>query len=159
MRKHLVTYLTDHAAAVVATIELAKRTYNSNKGSDLGAFLADLIPKLEEEQAALKSLLKSLNASDSMVKNLAAWSAEKVGRLKLNDSLLSYSALSRVVELEGLIAATEIKTAMWEALAAHLAGDPAFSQVNCARFAAENKATTEKLTMYHQDAARVAFAE
>ena len=35
-------------------------------------------------------------------KNAGAWALEKVGRLKLNGELTSYSPLSRVVELEGL---------------------------------------------------------
>ena len=33
---------------------------------------------------------------------VAGWVAEKAGRLKLNGSLLTYSPLSRLVELEGL---------------------------------------------------------
>jgi hypothetical protein len=45
-----------------------------------------------------------------------AWSAEKVGRLKLNGQLTGYSPLSRLEELEILSLGVEGKLAMWRAL-------------------------------------------
>ena len=43
--------------------------------------------------------------------------SEKLGRLKLNGSLISYSPLSRLEELELLVLAIEGKVLLWRALA------------------------------------------
>jgi hypothetical protein len=48
--------------------------------------------------------MDELRFGGDKVKNIAAWGIEKVGRLKLNGQLTGYSPLSRVVELEGLLA-------------------------------------------------------
>ncbi len=157
MEAHLVTYLTDHAAACVATVELAKRSHSSNKGTALGNFLEGMIPELEREHETLKEVITRLDSSESVLKNMAAWGAEKAGRLKLNNSLLRYSELSRVVELESLIAAYEIKMIMWNVLNTTCTGNPVFSGIDCAGFAAENKARLEMLKGYHNDAAQAAF--
>ena len=45
-----------------------------------------------------------------------AWAGEKLGRLKLNGSLLSYSPLSRLEEIEGLSLGVEGKLGLWQAL-------------------------------------------
>jgi hypothetical protein len=52
------------------------------------------------------------------VKMAAAWSAEKLGRLKLNGRILGYSPLSRVVEIEALTLGVTGRILLWEALAA-----------------------------------------
>jgi hypothetical protein len=50
------------------------------------------------------------------VKSGLAWVGEKVGRLKLNGKLLSYSPLSRVVELEALCLGAEGRLSMWRTM-------------------------------------------
>ncbi len=159
MGSHLTTYLSDHAAASVAMIELAKRSRENNKGTELGDYLSRTIPRLENEHSALEHLIKQMNASESTVKNIAAWGAEKLGRLKLNDAVLRYSELSRIVELEGLIAATEIKIIMWKALKTHADLNPDISGPDMDRFIRENQTMKENLKGYHQAAARVGFSE
>ena len=47
---------------------------------------------------------------------------EKLGRFKLNDSLLTYSNLNRVLELETLTAAAQERIALWDNLGS-VAGD------------------------------------
>jgi hypothetical protein len=60
--------------------------------------------------------MEVLDVKPSTIKDAAGWTAEKFGRLKPNNSLLSYSPLSRVVELEGLMLGVTGKLALWEAL-------------------------------------------
>ena len=60
--------------------------------------------------------MERLGVKPSAVKDAAGWTAEKLGRLKPNNSLLSYSPLSRVVELEGLVIGVTAKLALWEAM-------------------------------------------
>ena len=47
----------------------------------------------------------------------AAWMAERVGRLKPNGQLTGYSPLSRLIEIEGLLALVRGARSMWLALA------------------------------------------
>ena len=49
-------------------------------------------------------------------KNLVLWAAEKAGRLKPNGQLTGYSPLSRLIELEGLVAGINGKLSLWRAL-------------------------------------------
>jgi hypothetical protein len=157
MGKHLTTYLSDHAAASVAMIELAKRSRENNKGTELGDYLGRIVPVLEKERRALERMIEEMDSSDSTIKNIAAWAAEKLGRLKLNDAFLGYSQLSRVVELEGLLAAAEVTIVMWKALKAHAAENPGFSGYDIDGFMDETERMKGKLEEYHLSAARLAF--
>ena len=51
----------------------------------------------------LQGIMQDLGFGGDRLKNVGAWTLEKAGRLKLNGELTSYSPLSRVVELEGLL--------------------------------------------------------
>jgi hypothetical protein len=57
-----------------------------------------------------------LGIRPDLAKVTGAWLAEKAGRLKLNGSLLSYSPLSRLEELELLALGVEGKLRLWLAL-------------------------------------------
>jgi hypothetical protein len=51
-----------------------------------------------------------------LTKPAAAWTVEKLGRLKLNGQLTGYSPLSRMVEIEMLYIGITGKMRMWRAL-------------------------------------------
>ena len=157
MPDHLKTYLVDHAALTLSVLELAKRAKNSNPEGELGEFLTEMIPIVEAERTTLKEMLHRIKGRDSPLKNFAAWSAEKAGRFKLNDSLFTYSDLSRVVELEALLAATEVKTAMWDALAALTVTRPDFGDLDLGGHLRKNKTMGEKLRVFHRAAAQRAL--
>ncbi len=157
--QHLTTYLSDHIALSVAGVELAKRCRSSNEDSELGTYLGELIPKLEYEQKIVKSLLHKLEASESLLKNMAGWAAEKVGRFKPNDSILRYSPLSRVVELETLISGLRAQMLMWKTLELCSEEEPAISDIKCAWFAAEHITCGERLEEFHKEAVQQAFME
>lgn len=157
MNTHLNTYLSDHSALCLAIIELTKRCYSSNKDTALGEFLEELLPTLEQERDILKHMLHALHTSDSLLKNIAAWGVEKAGRLKLNDSLLRYSPLSRVVELETLLTGIDAQMLMWEALECCTAHEPAFADIDCARFVDDYKTVRGRLKEFHAEAVATAF--
>ena len=73
---------------------------------------------------ALEELLGRLDSAPSGVRDAAAWTAEKFGRLKLNGRILRPSPLSGVTELEGCRILLESNRALWTGLA-HLAVGPA----------------------------------
>jgi hypothetical protein len=115
-RKLLGTYLNDHLAGSTVGLELAKRARGSNEGSEYGAALARVAREIEEDRDALKRLMDSLEISYDRPKLVAAWTGEKLGRLKPNGRLLSYSPLSRLIELEMLALGITGKLSLWEAL-------------------------------------------
>ena len=116
MSEMLRTYLQDHHAGATAGLELARRAAASNSDSEYGPELERVASEIDADRAALERAMERLGVKPSAVKDAAGWTAEKLGRLKPNNSLLSYSPLSRVVELEGLVIGVTAKLALWEAM-------------------------------------------
>src|SRR3954469_6290285 len=115
-RDQLKIYLHDHLAGSTFGSELARRAAAQNEGSPYGDFLAGLAKEIAEDRATLRSIMRRLGARDDELKNGLAWTAEKLGRLKLNGRVTGYAPLSRVIELEGLMGGVQGKLAMWRAL-------------------------------------------
>src|SRR5215213_6084471 len=101
-RKLLGTYLNDHLAGSTVGLELAKRARGSNEGTEYGE--------------TLQKLMEAFEIKRDRPKVLAAWAGEKLGRLKPNGRLFSYSPLSRLIELELLALGIGGKLSLWEAL-------------------------------------------
>jgi hypothetical protein len=79
------------------------------------------------------------------LKALAAWAAEKLGRLKLNGQLTGYSPLSRLLELESLYLGITGKREMWGALERTLGNDvPGFDFEELGRQAERQAMEVEK---------------
>ena len=112
----LAIYLNDHLAAATGARELARRAAASNRGSSYGDFLDQLATEIEEDRRSLIEIMRALDVRVDALKTLGGWGAEKLGRLKLNGRLLSYSPLSRVVELEVLTVGVHGKLGLWRAL-------------------------------------------
>ena len=74
--------------------------------------------EIEEDRQSLEEIMQALGVGIDRLKVAAGWTAEKLGRLKLNGRLLGYSPLSRVVELEALILGVRGKLALWRSLEA-----------------------------------------
>ncbi len=112
----LRTYLQDHHAGATVGVELARRAAGSNADGAYGTELAELADEIAEDRDTLERVMERLGVKPSRLKDAGGWTAEKLGRLKPNNSVLSYSPLSRVVELEGLVIGVTGKQAMWESL-------------------------------------------
>jgi hypothetical protein len=115
-RRLLGIYLNDHLAGANAGRELAKRSLGRNRGTPYGDELAVFLVEVEQDVEALREVMRRVNASPDPLKAVAAIVTERLGRLKLNGRILSYSPLSRLVELEGLVLGVRGKLAMWEVL-------------------------------------------
>jgi hypothetical protein len=111
--KLLRIFMQDHLAASTAGLELARRAYGANRGTTYGDALSRVADEIEEDRRALAGMLTDLGFKPDRVKILGAWTGEKVGRLKLNGQLKGYSPLSRVEELEALIAGINAKLSLW----------------------------------------------
>jgi hypothetical protein len=114
--KYLSIYLNDHLAGATVGVELSKRAASSNEGTEYGDFLTELSHEVAEDRASLERLMERFGVKKDRVKTTGAFLGEKVGRLKPNAHLTSYSPLSRVVELEALTLGVTGKLALWQAL-------------------------------------------
>jgi hypothetical protein len=131
----LATYLNDHLAGATAGRELARRAAANNNGSPLGQFLAVLAQEVDEDRDALLALMGELQISTDRVKVLGGWAAEKLARLKPNGRLLSYSPLSRLLEIEGLLLGVRGKLALWQALEVIQPHEPGLATTDLAALA------------------------
>jgi hypothetical protein len=114
--RYLPIYLNDHLTGATIGVELVKRACRANQGSELGTLLEELSAEIAADRESLLSIMRSLAITPSRAKVVAGWTAEKLGRLKLNGEITQYSPLSRLLELEGLDSGIGAKLAMWAAL-------------------------------------------
>jgi len=112
----LSTYLNDHLAGATAGRNLARRAATNNKATQYGAQLADVAREIAEDRVVLQHLMASLDVTPNRAKTAAAAVAERLARAKANRRLFSYSPLSRVDEIEGLVVGVRGKLALWTAL-------------------------------------------
>jgi hypothetical protein len=115
--RYLAIYLNDHLAGAALGVELARRLRSSNSGDpEFGEPLARICREIEEDREALIRLTDHLEIRRDRVKPMLAKAAERLGRLKPNGHLRSYSPLSRVLELEILASGIGGKMQLWNAL-------------------------------------------
>jgi hypothetical protein len=115
-QKLLSIYMNDHLAGATVGQELARRAAGSNRGNDYGPVLEQTAREIAEDRESLLELMRILGVGVDRVKVLSAWVAERAGRLKMNGHLLSYSPLSRLVEIEALVLGVTGKLALWRSL-------------------------------------------
>jgi hypothetical protein len=115
--RYLAIYLNDHLAGAAGGLELARRLRASNSGDpEMGEPLARICAEIEADRDTLARLADRLGVRRDPLKPALARLAERVGRLKPNGHLRSYSPLSRVLELEILAAGIGGKLQLWNAL-------------------------------------------
>lgn len=156
-RDHLQTYLQDHAAGSQGGVALVERAAENNEGTELGAFLEQLTLEIAADQEALHSIMDSVGASRSQLKEVVANIGEKAARLKPNDQLTGYSPLSRVVELEGLLLGVSGKRALWEALDAVSASYPELDATQIRTLYERAEAQVEDLRTHRLQAVIIAM--
>jgi len=156
-RKLLGIYLNDHLAGSTIGLELARRARGSNKSSEYGDVLDRIAREIDEDRETLKALMESLEIGHDRLKVGGAWIAEKLGRLKPNGRLLSYSPLSRLVELESLALGISGKLSLWEALREVAAEDARLDLEQLGRLAERAERQRKEVWRLRQRAAREAF--
>ncbi|MBB5957983.1 hypothetical protein FHS29_004591 [Saccharothrix tamanrassetensis] len=116
MNDFLGIYLRDQLAMGVLWRELARRARRNNRGTELGEVLAGVSTAIAEDVETFRSIMQRVGARTNPVKNGLALGAERLGRLKLNGRLTSYSPLSRFQELEFLAMGIDGKKQLWTTL-------------------------------------------
>ena len=157
-RKLLGTYLNDHLAGSTVGLELAKRARGSNKDNDYGAVLGRIVTEIDEDRETLQRLMGAFEIKRDRPKVAIAWMAEKLGRLKPNGRLTSYSPLSRLVELEMLALGIAGKVSLWEALGEVAEQDTRLDAAELKRLAERAERQRADVWKLRQRAAREALA-
>lgn len=155
--RFLGIYLNDHLAGAIAGFELAKRATKSNTGTLLGDFLSRLSAEIDEDRETLENLMRDLGVRKAVLKDAAAWVAEKVGRLKLNGQIVGYSDLSRLVELEGLSLGVEARLGLWRNLKQISERYPALANSNLDRLIERAERQKSELEGFRREAAGIAL--
>lgn len=153
----LAIYVEDHLALSLAGVRLARRCRAANPEGALGAFLERLVPELEEDRAVLRDVARALGGGSSALKETAAVLGELAGRLKLNGRLLRYSDLSRVWELEGLVAGTASRRGLWKLLGKAAQRDALLRGFDFERLEERARGHGEELERHRLRAGEVAF--
>ena len=117
LQEYIEIYLNDHAAGAAGGVMLARRLARNNRRTLWADRLAEIAAAIEQDATTFASLRSAVGVEGGTLKRVGALMAERVGRLKPNGHILTYSPLSRVLELEALIAGVEAKRRLWIALA------------------------------------------
>ena len=149
----LTIYLNDHLGGATAGVELVRRAASENEGNEFGPVLRELSAEIERDREDLIGIITGLDFPVDRAKVALGWTAEKVGRLKPNGRLRGYSPLSRLLELEGLLAGIHAKRALWRTLLRTGKADPQRLELLLAR--AEQQA--EIVERMHGQAAELAI--
>ena len=153
--KHLGTYLNDHFAGSVAALELFERLKSANAGTPRGQVFADLLQQIEQDQTALRDLLKELDFRVSPIRKAGTWLAEKFVLKLLAEN--PGDKLVRLEQMEALALGIEGKQALWRALNAVAGQAPLFESVDLIRLAQRAKEQYACVETIRLDAARDAF--
>jgi hypothetical protein len=115
-RKYLSIYLNDQLALGIAWREVAKRAARENRGGEHADALARVAIGIAEDVLTFEAIMDRLGIRKSRVKRVGAVAGERLGRLKLNGHVTTYSPLSRFVELDFLAMGIEGKKILWQNL-------------------------------------------
>jgi hypothetical protein len=151
-------YLQDHHAGSTTGLELARRVHGNNKDNDYGEPLGKIVDEIAADRKSLESIMDDLGFGADTIKDLGAWSLEKVGRLKLNGQITGYSPLSRVVELEGLMTGITGKIGLWLALLELAPDEPRLDAARLERLRERGESQRTTVEELRERAAREAFA-
>jgi hypothetical protein len=155
--KYLAIYLNDHLAGATVGVELSRRSASSNEQHASGPELAVIAREIAEDREALVDVMERLDVGRSHVKPALAWAGEKAGRLKFNGELTSYSPLSRLIEVEGLVLGVTGKLGLWRALQQAAAAEPRLAEVDLDELIARGESQRERLEELRRAAAAEAL--
>jgi hypothetical protein len=144
------TYLNDHRAGATAGTALVRRIWRSNRRTKWGPIIEKVAESIEQDLVVLDEVRAAAGVSGGDLKRVAALLTERAGRLKLNGHLLTYSPLSRVLELETLMSAIRGKQSLWVALHTAAPSHPEWSDFDFAALEKRGSEQVETLGRVHE---------
>jgi hypothetical protein len=155
--KYLRTYVNDHRGGAAGGTALARRILENNRGSALEADLEIVAREISEDAATLDHIAATLQIADNPVKRVIGRAGEAITRLKLSTGLHRNSPLTRLMELELLMAGIDAKRSLWRALKS--ASLTPLHQFDFERLEERAGAQRSRLVNHHARAARSAFGD
>src|SRR5437763_14865688 len=122
-REHLATYLNDHLAGLVVTLEILRHL--EAEATDLMPHLTMLRTDIETDRNELKTLMNRLGILESRLKKGGSWIVQQFTEAKLEGDDDSGGALRRLERLEAVALGITGKSALWSALGVAAALTPA----------------------------------
>ena len=138
-------------------MSLAKRIAKQNPGNEFGREMNQIAEAIEEDQAALEQIMERVGARMRRWRQAGAALGELVSRVKPNGKLFSYSPLSRVLELEGMIIGVSGKLQLWRSLLETRSDDSRLDVTALERLRGRAEEQRRELEQLHARAAEQAF--
>ncbi len=154
MNRYLRIYMNDQLAAGVLWRELAWRAQRNNSGTALGDALARVATITTEDVELFESMMSRLGLRTNPLKVRLAILSERLGRIKLNGHLRSYSPLSRFAELDFLLVGIVGKKILWTNLAEHAGLRSRLPDLDFGRLTERAQTQIETIEPFHAQAAR-----
>jgi hypothetical protein len=155
--RYLEIYLDDHRAGATGGLRLARRLWRNNAKSPWAGELEELTHRIERDSRTLAQVRDALGMDGGTLKAVAALAGERIARLKPNGHLLGYSPLSRVVEVEGLMAGVSAKRRLWAALEKVQEFSDGLEQFDFEGLGDEAESQLDVLSRVHRWASGLAF--
>ncbi|MGY6500041.1 MAG: hypothetical protein ACXIVQ_03960 [Acidimicrobiales bacterium] len=156
-RLQLQIYLNDHRAGAAGGLALGRRLAANNDGTDLGATVTEIVSEIEDEAPTLDRLISRFGLLPNPAKRTLVLVAERAGRFKTNGQLRGYAPLSRLLEIEGLMAGIHAKRSLWVGLRAAI-GTGSIDDIDLDRLIAQADSQRERLLPHHEAAAVAALS-
>jgi len=153
MSENLGTYLNDHVAGSVLALELLDHLIDLPEAPDR-KLLAQLRIEIQEDQDALRQLLRSVGAKESTARKAAAWLTEKLGRAKLRIDESGSGELRMLEGLETLALGIQGKLALWRSLAILRDAVPPLKTLDLGRLQSRALEQFERVDRLRLDAVR-----
>ncbi|MDR7385670.1 NAD-dependent epimerase/dehydratase family protein [Promicromonospora iranensis] len=118
-RELFALYLSDHLTGATAALERMELMTRSYRDTPFHAELAEVTEQLRGQRELYRDLMDGLGVPFRRHRQVAAWFAEKSGRLKLNGRVVRRSPMSPVLEVELIRSAILARIGGWQTLREH----------------------------------------
>lgn len=154
MNDSLATYLQDHLAGSALAIDLVEAMRSKYSGEPLGNFADSLLLEIKADRAVLQGICDRVGSGSNRLKELSAWAAEKLSRLKLGSNPESFGAFEA---LEFLQVGVYGKSLLWKALTTIAVEEKALSGIDFEELIARADTQREQLEAHRLATARAAL--
>ncbi|MBN8868306.1 MAG: hypothetical protein J0H66_00325 [Solirubrobacterales bacterium] len=144
--RELGIYLNDHLTGATGGVALARRAAANATDDEREAMWIEVGNEVAEDRETLIRVRNLIGAKPNHLKYAVAWTAEKLGRMKLNGYLLRRSDLGEFLELEMLVTGVTGKLSLWKALAR--LDDPRLRELDFDQLVERTEAQRQRLEQF-----------